>query len=97
MTPADAYRNLIAAIVVDPRRVARLDDLYQRDAGKPRVITEARLVEVSLNSTPPLFPGCGVISITPAKSGGVDAAALSRQSEPMTPATGEATLRPRST
>lgn len=33
MTTADAYRNLIAAIVVDPRRVARLDDLYSRSGG----------------------------------------------------------------
>lgn len=60
MTPDLAARNLLAAIVQDPRRVARLDDLY-------------------------------------ARSGGVDAAALSRRSELMTPATDEATLRPRST
>lgn len=33
MTAADCYRNLIAAIVVDPRRVARLDDLYARSGG----------------------------------------------------------------
>ena len=59
MTTTTAYRNLIAAIVTDPRRVARLDDIH-------------------------------------ARSGGVDAAALSRRSELMTPATDEATLRPRS-
>lgn len=65
MTREAATRDLLAAIFHgDTRRVARLDAIYQRDAGEVRVITEARLVEVSLDSSPSPFPGCGVISIT---------------------------------
>ena len=33
MTTTTAYRNLIAAIVTDPRRVARLDDIHARSGG----------------------------------------------------------------